>query len=466
MSDLFYKAFEDRYRGSREVVMTRLSAYQPFLEPLARLEQPVALDLGCGRGEWLELTAAMGFAATGVDLDDGMLSACRERGLDARHDDALAALRACADASVALVSAFHLVEHLPFELVRELVGEALRVLRPGGLLIMETPNPENLVVGATSFYLDPSHLHPLPPPLLDFVTGFAGFARHKVVRLQENARARSGGRPRLIDVLEGSSTDYAVVAQKTGAPALLAGLDAPFAQDYGITLAVMAERYDDESERARQLDRQDDLAYVQRVAAELRAGTDSLRQHVDLAVAARLQQQVEDLAGRQRELERRANEQAVHGAELLRQLAELNRRTGEAEQRAAAYQQRILDMTASTSWRVTAPLRWGGHQVHRARAAVREGRVVPGLKRRALPLVLAAMRAVMRRPRVKQAARGLLRRFPGLQARLHGILTRSAVQAMQTAPPAATPQQQPGALSPRAQRIFEQLKQELDARNG
>jgi SAM-dependent methyltransferase len=123
----FYRAFEDRYRGSREIIKDRLRAYPlSWIRCFSRLGRwgATALDLGCGRGEWLELLGENGFAARGVDLDEGMLAACRERGLNAKHGDALAALRAQPDASLALVSAFHLVEHLPFDLVQELIAEA------------------------------------------------------------------------------------------------------------------------------------------------------------------------------------------------------------------------------------------------------------------------------------------------------------------------------------------------------
>ncbi|SHG39752.1 bifunctional 2-polyprenyl-6-hydroxyphenol methylase/3-demethylubiquinol 3-O-methyltransferase UbiG [Massilia sp. CF038] len=243
MSEQFYRAFEDLHRGTRSMIKERLRVYAPFVTPLADTLVPAtALDLGCGRGEWLELLGELGFAARGVDLDDGMLAACRERGLDVRTDDALTALRASADNSLALVSAFHLVEHLPFDLVQQLIAEALRVLQPGGLLVMETPNPENLVVGSSSFYLDPSHVKPLPPKLLAFATDFAGFARHKIVRVQEAAHLHEAGSITLFGVLDGVSADYSVVAQKAG-PAPLPG-DAAFAENFGLDLHTLAQRYD------------------------------------------------------------------------------------------------------------------------------------------------------------------------------------------------------------------------------
>jgi SAM-dependent methyltransferase len=241
MSASFYRAFEDRYRGSRDLIKDRLRVYLPFLAPLAAAGPAPALDLGCGRGEWLELLGESGFAARGVDLDEGMLAACRERGLDVVNGDAIGALRFATDNSLAVVSAFHLVEHISFEQVQELVRQALRALRPGGLLIMETPNPENLVVGTSSFYDDPSHLRPLPPKLLGFAVEFGGFDRHSVLRLQESPHVH--GPLQLFDVLAGASPDYAIVAQKAGAAELSAALDGEFATPRGIDLHTLAQRY-------------------------------------------------------------------------------------------------------------------------------------------------------------------------------------------------------------------------------
>ncbi|MYN30759.1 class I SAM-dependent methyltransferase, partial [Duganella levis] len=244
----FYRAFEDRYRGDRDVIKQRLRAYTPFLDGLNALSAgraPRALDLGCGRGEWLELLGEQGFQARGVDLDAGMLAACEERGLQVELTDAVAALRACAADSLALVSAFHLVEHVPFEVLQALIGEALRVLQPGGLLIMETPNPENLSVGATSFYLDPSHEKPLPPMLLGFLADYAGYARQRTVRLQEPAALHQPEhQTTLIDVLENVSPDYAIVAQKAAPAAVLAAFEAAWAGDYGYALGDLAQRYE------------------------------------------------------------------------------------------------------------------------------------------------------------------------------------------------------------------------------
>ena len=155
----FYQAFEEQFRGSRDLVTSRLNAYLPFIEPVRALcESPSAVDLGCGRGEWLELLERNGFRATGVDLDEAFCSFCRRNKLNAIHADALSYLEGLPPDSQCVVSAIHVVEHLPFETLQAIIKQALRVLRSGGLLILESPNPENLIVGTSSFYLDPTCL--------------------------------------------------------------------------------------------------------------------------------------------------------------------------------------------------------------------------------------------------------------------------------------------------------------------
>lgn len=170
--------------------------------------------MGCGRGEWLELLQDAGFDPQGIEIDERMLDACRERSLPVSQGEAVRSLKAMNDESYSVISGFHLVEHIPFKAVQELVKEALRVLRPGGLLILETPNPENIVVGTVNFYIDPSHLKPIPPSLLAFATEHQGFARTKIIRLQEPDGLISKQDISLLDVLSGVSPDYAVVAQK------------------------------------------------------------------------------------------------------------------------------------------------------------------------------------------------------------------------------------------------------------
>lgn len=231
-------------------IMRRLQVYLPFVLPLAKANPHVpCLDLGCGRGEWLQLLTEHNLNASGVDLDRGMLAAAQAGGLQVRQADAIQALKDAADGSIAVVSAFHLVEHLPFGSVQELVMQARRVLVPGGLLIMETPNPDNLRVATNNFYLDPSHLKPIPSLLLSFVSEQAGFARTKILGLQESPALRFQSEVHLQDVLAGASPDYAVIAQSPGPMDVHEPLNAAFERDYGINTAELAQSYNNQQMR-------------------------------------------------------------------------------------------------------------------------------------------------------------------------------------------------------------------------
>ena len=243
MSDQFYRAFEEKFRGPRGLIQQRLEVYLPFVQPVcAAYPEALVLDLGCGRGEWLELLQKNSIAAMGVDLDTGMLEACQQINLKVQCQDALESFKQLEDGSASVVSAFHLVEHLPFDRVKDLVAECHRVLKPGGLLIMETPNPENFMVATHNFYLDPTHLRPIPPDLLAFVPEYLGYESVKILRLQETAGVKTHPNLSMLDVLTGASPDYAVVAQKAGHTALKQSLQALFDQAFGISGYALLER--------------------------------------------------------------------------------------------------------------------------------------------------------------------------------------------------------------------------------
>jgi O-antigen chain-terminating methyltransferase len=183
-NDELYAAFEERFRGSREMIMERQKVYVPLLETAgAGTEERPVLDLGCGRGEWLELLHEHGLHARGVDLNRRFLEVCRERGLEVAEGDALAYLGALPPASVGAVTGFHIVEHLPFAALLRLFDETVRVLKPGGVALFETPNPENITIGACHFFADPTHRQPLYPPTLQFLAEQRGLVRIEVRRL-------------------------------------------------------------------------------------------------------------------------------------------------------------------------------------------------------------------------------------------------------------------------------------------
>jgi len=183
--DSFYLAFEDQFRGSRALIKERLLAYAPHLSAVKQqMTDAAAVDVGCGRGEWLEVLKEHGIAAHGVDMNERMAAQCRSFGLDASRGDGIAHLQNLPAESQAVVSGFHIVEHLPFPQLFELIRQSFRVLRPGGLAIFETPNPECLHVSTRSFYYDPTHRNPIPSELLAFLAAHVGFSETQIERLQ------------------------------------------------------------------------------------------------------------------------------------------------------------------------------------------------------------------------------------------------------------------------------------------
>jgi len=253
----FYRAFEDRFRGSRELIKQRVTVYLPFVQPIAERHPGLTvLDLGCGRGEWLEVLKEVGIDGEGVDIDAGMLEGCEQLGLRVRQGDALEYLQQQPDASRICVSLMHVVEHIPFESLCAIVHEACRVLVPQGLLIMETPNPENYTVGSCNFYMDPTHRNPLPPPLLAFVPEYYGFERVKILRLQEPEGMQEKASYTVEDFLTGISPDYAVLAQVNSInetdPAMeksRTALEQLWERDYGVSYALMSRTNSEKNNR-------------------------------------------------------------------------------------------------------------------------------------------------------------------------------------------------------------------------
>lgn len=224
--DRLYFAFEQRFRGTREEIRRRLTYYLPMVrDSVVGSEGATVLDVGCGRGEWLELLREEGIKARGIDINETMAKECRERGLEVSVGDAIAQLKQLPDNALGALTGFHIIEHIPLDSMIELIEEAHRVVQPGGLVIFETPNPENLVVGACNFYTDPTHQRPLPPPLTQFLVEAGGFVDVTVHRVNAEllpqvfpapSESDSPALRGALDYLRGvflSAPDYSVVGR-------------------------------------------------------------------------------------------------------------------------------------------------------------------------------------------------------------------------------------------------------------
>jgi len=166
--ETFYYRLEERFRGTRDEIKQSLLIYRNDLRAArdrVGVSGPV-VDIGCGRGELLELLGEDKFQAVGVDSNAIQLDAARRRGAVVVHADAFEYLRGLEDESVLAVTGVHIVEHIPFPALVCLMQQVVRVLKKGGVALFETPNPRNLIVGATTFHLDPTHIRQLPPEVM------------------------------------------------------------------------------------------------------------------------------------------------------------------------------------------------------------------------------------------------------------------------------------------------------------
>jgi O-antigen chain-terminating methyltransferase len=158
-----YTRFAERFRGSEEYVKASHLFYRRFFEGRENI-----LDIGCGRGEFLEVMRDAGVTARGIDLSEESVNLCRSKGLAAETADLFHYLAGLPESSLGGIFCSQLVEHLPPERLPEMLKLAVSRLERGGVIAIETPNPECLAIFATHFYLDPTHTRPVPHPLLAF----------------------------------------------------------------------------------------------------------------------------------------------------------------------------------------------------------------------------------------------------------------------------------------------------------
>jgi len=140
------------------------------------------LDIGCGRGEFLELMQESGVAARGIDLNEECVAICRQKGLEAQLADVFTYLDELPAGGFDGIFCGQVVEHIAPERVPDLIRLMARALQPGGVVVVETPNPESLAIFATHFYIDPTHVRPVPAPLLVFYMEEHGLGGIRVER--------------------------------------------------------------------------------------------------------------------------------------------------------------------------------------------------------------------------------------------------------------------------------------------
>jgi O-antigen chain-terminating methyltransferase len=209
--DFDYARFADRFRGTEEYVRERQRFYLPYFRDCRSV-----LDIGCGRGEFLELLREGGIPARGVDLDPESVALCRTKGLDVQVADVFQSLAGEPDGAFDGIFAAQVVEHMAPAQVAALLKLCASKLRQGGVLALETPNPECLAIFATHFYLDPTHQRPIPPALMTFYFEEYGLGGVEVHRLSPAAESM----PPVRQLPEGfrnaffGGLDYAIIGRR------------------------------------------------------------------------------------------------------------------------------------------------------------------------------------------------------------------------------------------------------------
>ncbi len=170
--------FAERFRGSEEHIRAGQAIYRPSFEGRRNV-----LDIGCGRGEFLETMRDLGVPAKGIDLAAESVAACHKKGLDVEAADLFDYLAALPEDSLDGIFCSQVVEHLPPQSLPRMIRLCCTRLQRGGVIAIETPNPECLAIFATHFYLDPTHTRPVPPPLLTYYLEEFGAGHIEVRRL-------------------------------------------------------------------------------------------------------------------------------------------------------------------------------------------------------------------------------------------------------------------------------------------
>jgi SAM-dependent methyltransferase len=228
-----YAGFEDLFRGSESEIRQRMADYLPIFAGAGEV-----VDIGCGRGEFLELLRSAGLTARGVDLNHEMVERSRAKGFDVTETDGLSFVAGAAPGSVGGLIACQVVEHLQPDYLLRFLAASAQALRPGAAIVLETINPACWSAFFDSYVRDLTHVRPVHPDTLKFLVMAAGFAdvtiqwrspypeAGKLERLPAAARAAASdpALPPLLDVLDRNvdrlnglfftHRDYAIVARR------------------------------------------------------------------------------------------------------------------------------------------------------------------------------------------------------------------------------------------------------------
>ncbi len=216
MEPYFYLDFENKFRGSRDQVSEILSNYDGLIEHILEIDQkPTLLDIGCGRGEWIHKCSGKGFKSCGIELNSEMVDICKSNGLNIIQGDAISVLRELPDNSFSLITCFHMVEHINFDSINEILLESKRILKEEGILVLETPSIDNLSISSRLFYIDPTHINPINSDLISFMLKRIGYDMVKVFYIN-GGPLQDEDKYSITRILNGVAQDLTIIATSSG----------------------------------------------------------------------------------------------------------------------------------------------------------------------------------------------------------------------------------------------------------
>tara|TARA_E500000331_G_scaffold101483_1_gene98364 strand:- start:852 stop:1961 length:1110 start_codon:yes stop_codon:yes gene_type:complete len=209
----FYLDFENTFRGTRSSIMNRISVYNDLLYLIfKRNPQAKLLDIGCGRGEWLQNCRDNGFEVLGIDDNQDMVDFSQDLGLNAIKAEAKLFVKSCNSNSYDFITLFHVIEHLKDADFFSLMVECQRILKPDGLLLIETPNIDNIQVSTRTFYIDPTHINHINPDYVDFLLKRVGFYKSRYYFINSEKYLDKIGLNKLINLYKGVGYDMLFIA--------------------------------------------------------------------------------------------------------------------------------------------------------------------------------------------------------------------------------------------------------------
>jgi O-antigen chain-terminating methyltransferase len=210
----FQEGLSCKFRGDYQEIIERLQVYTPYLEKIGSSENEPIVDVGFGRGEFLELAKQRGLHMVGIDTNQSSVADGISNGFTVENLDAIDYFKRKVTGSIAAVCMIHIVEHIEYKNLLLLLKEIFRCLKNGGLIIVETPNPDNLIVSSAQFYLDPTHLNPIPEALMSYMLSYVGFEVDKIGLSTRNSDFTNRVADKQLNYMLTCTQDYALIGRK------------------------------------------------------------------------------------------------------------------------------------------------------------------------------------------------------------------------------------------------------------